>query len=276
MITQLFYGLRRYFFALQGVNFIAPFLIRLYLGGLLIVAGLLKLDVANALQFFSGHGIHLDAWCVASISYGEIVLGACILVGFLTRLSSFIMLISALALSAAYSWTSIYITLVAGTLHAPVHGFAATLGNVLYPWMNWTAHLLGAHGDNLSLMSPLYLLGATTTFLLMLSLFFTGGGRYLSLDYWVRFAKKTYQPKESDRVYVGNLHYKVDRKLLTEEFKKFGELTDVKLIRGNDGRSRCFAFVAFKDAADAQKAIQKMDGYKIIGRAIKVSQANKK
>ncbi|CAL9226089.1 unnamed protein product [Arabidopsis halleri] len=58
------------------------------------------------------------------------------------------------------------------------------------------------------------------------------------------------------RICVKNLpkHVKEDR--LRDVFSQKGEITDAKLMRSNDGKSRQFAFIGFRSAQEAQEAIK--------------------
>eukprot|EP00227_Mantoniella_beaufortii_P000158 CAMPEP_0197616924 /NCGR_PEP_ID=MMETSP1326-20131121/60776_1 /TAXON_ID=1155430 /ORGANISM="Genus nov. species nov., Strain RCC2288" /LENGTH=318 /DNA_ID=CAMNT_0043185813 /DNA_START=23 /DNA_END=976 /DNA_ORIENTATION=+ len=60
----------------------------------------------------------------------------------------------------------------------------------------------------------------------------------------------------SSRLCIKNIpkHLKTDR--LREHFAARGEVTDVKILQTNDGKSRCMAFVGFKTDADATKALE--------------------
>ena len=60
----------------------------------------------------------------------------------------------------------------------------------------------------------------------------------------------------SSRIVVKSLPKNADEKGLTKKFSELGTLTDVKLMRTKDGRSRQFAFVGFRDAATATKAVK--------------------
>ena len=78
----------------------------------------------------------------------------------------------------------------------------------------------------------------------------------------------------SKKLYVGNLSYGVTTSTLEELFGTVGEVTSVNVITDRmTGRSRGFAFVEMAEGADAQKAINELNGRDVEGRAIKVSEA---
>jgi RNA recognition motif-containing protein len=76
------------------------------------------------------------------------------------------------------------------------------------------------------------------------------------------------------KLYVGNLGFDVTNQELEDAFTAIGACESVAVITERDtGRSRGFAFVEMASEADAQKAIQELDGREIKGRAIRVSPA---
>lgn len=75
-------------------------------------------------------------------------------------------------------------------------------------------------------------------------------------------------------IYVGNLPYSTTEADLQQMFGQHGQVTGASIIIDRDtGRSRGFGFVEMASEADAQKAIQELNGREIKGRAIRVSPA---
>lgn len=75
-------------------------------------------------------------------------------------------------------------------------------------------------------------------------------------------------------LYVGNLSYDVKDELLFKEFSAFGKVNTARVITNNfNGKSKGFAFVEMMDRAEAQKAIDAMNGKELLGRAIRVNEA---
>lgn len=73
------------------------------------------------------------------------------------------------------------------------------------------------------------------------------------------------------RLYVGSINFKITEEDLKSLFKNFGELDFVKLhINQETGRSCGYAFIQYKRAEDAKKALDIMNGYELAGRVIKV------
>lgn len=75
------------------------------------------------------------------------------------------------------------------------------------------------------------------------------------------------------KIYAGNLPFSVDEEKLREMFAPFGAVEDVTVIRDRDtGRSRGFGFVQMSDA-DAQSAIEGLNGQDVDGRTLRISEA---
>ena len=76
------------------------------------------------------------------------------------------------------------------------------------------------------------------------------------------------------RLYVGNLAFDATSEDLQELFGQAGgcESASVVTDRGT-GQSRGFGFVEMASSADAQKAIQQLDGHEFKGRALRVNEA---
>ena len=71
---------------------------------------------------------------------------------------------------------------------------------------------------------------------------------------------------------MGNLPNDVDEALLRQSFSSFGELENATIVRDpQTGRSRGFGYVTFRNAEDANAAIDLMDGSEMGGRQIKVN-----
>ena len=65
--------------------------------------------------------------------------------------------------------------------------------------------------------------------------------------------------------YVKNLPDSVSDGDFETAFKKYGEITSCKVMRKEDGTSRCFGFVNFKEADNAKAAVEAMNGNKVFG-----------
>ncbi|HSQ86649.1 MAG TPA: RNA-binding protein [Desulfobacterales bacterium] len=75
-------------------------------------------------------------------------------------------------------------------------------------------------------------------------------------------------------IYVGNLPYEATEENLKETFEVFGAVETVKVIKDNyTGRSKGFAFVEMPAKAEAQSAIEGLNGKDLKGRSLNVSEA---
>jgi RNA recognition motif-containing protein len=79
------------------------------------------------------------------------------------------------------------------------------------------------------------------------------------------------------KLYVGNLSYTVGDNDLQEMFSSFGAIVSAKVIMDRDsGRSKGFGFVEMSSDAEAQAAIDAMNGKEVEGRALTVNEARPK
>jgi hypothetical protein len=75
-------------------------------------------------------------------------------------------------------------------------------------------------------------------------------------------------------LYVGNLAYSVRDESLQEAFGQFGSVTSAKVMMDREtGRSKGFGFVEMGSDAEAQAAINGMNGQPLEGRPVVVNEA---
>ena len=76
------------------------------------------------------------------------------------------------------------------------------------------------------------------------------------------------------KIYVGNLSYRVNDTNLREVFEEFGEVLSARVIIDKiTGKARGFGFVEMADDADANRAIEALNGKQFSGRALVVNEA---
>ncbi|MBF0298263.1 MAG: RNA-binding protein [Oligoflexia bacterium] len=76
------------------------------------------------------------------------------------------------------------------------------------------------------------------------------------------------------KLYVGNLSFSVNDDTLITLFSKFGTVDSAKVIMDRDtNRSKGFGFIEMSSPAEAQKAIESLNGNEVEGRAITVNEA---
>ena len=77
-----------------------------------------------------------------------------------------------------------------------------------------------------------------------------------------------------NKLYVGNLPYSVRDEDLAQAFGEYGAVTSAKVMMERDtGRSKGFGFVEMGSDAEAQAAIEGMNGQMTGGRALVVNEA---
>jgi RNA recognition motif-containing protein len=82
--------------------------------------------------------------------------------------------------------------------------------------------------------------------------------------------------KLAKRIYVGNLPFSATEDEVRRLFSQHGEVIDVSLPQDRDtGRPRGFGFVEMNDA-DADKAVQALDGKDFGGRSLRVNEARER
>ncbi|HET9822607.1 MAG TPA: RNA-binding protein [Burkholderiaceae bacterium] len=77
-----------------------------------------------------------------------------------------------------------------------------------------------------------------------------------------------------NKLYVGNLAYSVRDESLQSAFSQFGTVTSAKVMMDREtGRSKGFGFVEMGSDAEAQAAINGMNGQPLEGRPVVVNEA---
>jgi RNA recognition motif-containing protein len=75
-------------------------------------------------------------------------------------------------------------------------------------------------------------------------------------------------------IYVGNLSYEVSEEDLQEAFEAFGHVESVRIIKDKySGQSKGFGFVEMSTNAEAQSAINDLNGKELKGRTLNVNEA---
>lgn len=81
----------------------------------------------------------------------------------------------------------------------------------------------------------------------------------------------------NNRLYVGNLAFHTTEDTLLQVFGSCGNVTEAKLVIDREtGRSRGFAFVSMATDAEANAAIEQLNGADLDGRALRVNIAEER
>lgn len=77
-----------------------------------------------------------------------------------------------------------------------------------------------------------------------------------------------------NRLYVANLSYQTSESELEEAFQRVGTVSSVQIVMDREtNRSRGFGFITMGTDAEAQAAIEQLNGQDLAGRALRVSEA---
>ncbi|MCP5200355.1 MAG: DoxX family protein [Gammaproteobacteria bacterium] len=168
---------------------LAPLLLRLILAPVMLQAGWNKLAHFSDTVAWFEHGLGLPApLLMATLAVSaEIVGGACLLLGFATRFAAVPLMVTMLVAMTTVHWPHGW--------HA-IADASSWLANdrvaMAAAYKREILDILRMHGDyeRLTSAGPVTILNngiefAAIYFAMLLTLFFTGGGRYTSVDYWV-------------------------------------------------------------------------------------------
>lgn len=79
------------------------------------------------------------------------------------------------------------------------------------------------------------------------------------------------------KIYVGNMSFQSTEQDLRQLFEQHGQVDEVTVVTDREtGRPRGFAFVTMPDAAQAQAAIEAINGSEFGGRTLTVNEARPK
>ena len=78
-------------------------------------------------------------------------------------------------------------------------------------------------------------------------------------------------------IFVGNLDFGATESSIRSLFESYGNVERVNLVTDREtGRSRGFAFVEMTDSAEADRAIEALNGYNLDGRSLNINEARPK
>lgn len=193
---------KRYLTILNGLNELSGIpvlLLRLYLAPILIQAGWNKyLAFDSTVEWFAntewGLGLPAPAMLASLAISAELIGGLFLLIGLMTRLVTVPLMVTMLVAIFSVHWPNGWLAiadssswLADGTLlHSPAIIEASeklsTANTILQEHGNF--EWLTSSGRLVVLNNGIEF--AATYFIMLLSIMFTGGGRYFSVDYWIK------------------------------------------------------------------------------------------
>ncbi len=211
IITLYITAHRALFSRLQYFDGLAPLLLRLFLAPVMIAAGWHKFqNYADMVAWFGnedwGLGLPAPAIMVFLAAFAEFVGGLALLIGLAVRWFTIPLMISMLVAAFSVHWENGWFAIAPGN---PETSTAKVLADIGIPAaqrslensvgvgerVNAAKSILREHGnyDWLTEKGSFVVLNngiefAATYFIMLLSLLFFGGGRYVSVDYWLRRA----------------------------------------------------------------------------------------
>jgi len=193
------YWVRQCFDRAKVIDFIAPLLLRLYLAPVLWMAGAKKFTSFSATAEWFGNdewGLGLPAPYVLVFLVGlfEILGAIFLLFGFATRFISLPLMVIMLIAAWTAHWQNGWLAIATGS---GIFATDRTMGAI--ERLEKATEILQAQGDYqwLTEHGSFVVLNngiefAATYFVMLLVLFFSGGGRFVSADYWLlRYFDKT-------------------------------------------------------------------------------------
>lgn len=198
MIKQLLYSLQSMLDKTRAVDFLAPLLLRAYLVPVFWVAANNKwnpLDpdssLQNTINWFGnpewGLGLPFPE-VMAYLAWGAEYFGAILLlIGLAVRWISIPLMVTMLVAAFSVHWQNGW-----QAIHDPMSAFASANATEAIERLDRAKNILQEHGNYnwLTEHGNFVVLNngiefAATYFVMLLALFFIGGGRYLSIDYWL-------------------------------------------------------------------------------------------
>lgn len=174
------------------IDFLGPLALRIYLAPIFILAGSNKLsNVENVTYWFESLGMPAPELMVYLAALSELIGGIALLAGFAVRWFAIPLMITMVVAAATAHWESGWHVLPEEELTVPwewrtdlIEGASERkemAKNILrrhgnYSWLTQTGNItILKNGIEF----------AATYFIMLLVLFFTGAGKYLSIDYWI-------------------------------------------------------------------------------------------
>lgn len=206
-MTTSIYKLQRYLDLTKQVDFLAPLLLRLYLFAIFWVAGMNKWNSFDDIVAWFGNsdwglGLPMPAVMAFLATASEVVGALALLIGLGVRWMSIPLMITMLVAAFTVHWENGWQAIADKSVCLfncqaldesiqrleRVRDILQEHGN--YDWLTETGNVVISNNG---------IEFAATYFIMLLALFFMGGGRYVSVDYWI---KQKFSSKVEQRINV--------------------------------------------------------------------------
>ncbi len=177
----------------RKMDFLGPLALRIYLAPIFIIAGWNKLTALEDTAYYFGEYLHMPAPLAMATLAGlaEFVGGISLLLGLGLRFMAIPMMFTMAVAAGTAHWDNGWHALPESTLTVPWE-WRTDLIEEAQSRKQAARSLLQKHGnyDWLTEAGSITVLKngiefAATYFIMLLMLFFSGAGRYISLDYWI-------------------------------------------------------------------------------------------
>jgi putative oxidoreductase len=200
MILKLIHRAQDLLDATRRADWLGPLALRLYLVPIFWVAGWNKIaGFENTVAWFgnSDWGLGLPfPLLMATLAVGTEIAGAAALaIGFATRWATIPLMVQMIVAATLVHWDNGWQSIASGKLPFPSEDIEGTMERLAMARQLLQQHgnydWLTAHGN--IVISNNGIEWAVTYLVMLLALFFIGGGRYVSVDYWLarRFRNAT-------------------------------------------------------------------------------------
>lgn len=177
----------------RQLDFIAPLLLRIFLAPIFIIAGYGKLAALDSTAYYFGEYLGLPAPMLMAIMAGSVEFfgGIALLLGLATRWFALPLMITMVVAAGTAHWENGWHALPESTLTVPWE-WRTDLIDAANERKEAARSILKTHGNYewLTEAGSITILKngiefAATYFIMLLTLFFIGSGKYVSLDYWL-------------------------------------------------------------------------------------------
>lgn len=178
---------------IRGADFLVPLLLRLYLAPVFWMAGGKKLlNFGNTVDWFGnaewGLGLPMPGLLAVLVTSGELLGAVCLLTGFAVRWISLPLMLTMAVAAVTVHWKNGWLAIASAS--GP---FASERTLAAVEQLQKAKDILRQSSDyaELTRYGDLAMLNngiefAATYFVMLLALLIMGGGRYVSVDYWLR------------------------------------------------------------------------------------------